>query len=90
LPMANAMAPKAPIGAAYMTIRITWKNALPNRSMARTIGLPVSPMKCSAMANTTEKNRTWRTSPSANAPTTLSGKMWKMVSYQCEDSPWET
>src|SRR5918912_26434 len=90
LPMANAIAPKAPIGAAYMTMRITWKKALPTRSMPRTIGLPASPIKCSAIANTTEKNRTCRTSPSANAPTTLSGKMWKMGSYQCDDSPCDT
>lgn len=72
-----------------MTMRITWKKAFPTRSMPRTIGCPASPIRLSAIANTTEKNRTCKTSPSANAPTALSGKISKMKSYQRDPSPWE-
>ena len=85
--MVKAMAPKAPTGAAYMTIRMTPKKAWPSRSMPATIGRPRSPMPCSAKANTTAKNSTWRISLSAKAPTTLDGKMWKMKSYQWLSAP---
>ncbi len=87
LPIVKAMAPKAPIGAAYMTIRITPKNACPVRSIPAMIGRPRSPKCMSAKANTTEKNSTCRMLPSAKAPTTLLGKMWKMKSYQWEIVP---
>jgi hypothetical protein len=40
-----------------MTMGITWKKTCPTRSMSRTIGLPASPIKCSATANTTQKKQ---------------------------------
>jgi hypothetical protein len=47
----------------------------PTRSMMRRSGFPVSPRNDSAKANSSEKNRTCRISPSAKAPTTEAGMM---------------
>ena len=75
LPMVKAMAPKAPIGATFMTMPTMPKNTCAVWSMRSSSGLPRSPSQCSANANRMAINSTCRISPSAKAPTTVFGMM---------------
>lgn len=73
-----------------MIMRTIWKKTLPMTPIARVTGLPASPSSCRAMATKIEMNSTCKTSPSAKAPTKLSGKMWKIKSYPWGVSPCST
>ncbi len=90
LPTANAIAPKAPIGARYMTILTMPNTTSPIRSIASAIGCPRSPSWRSAMANTSETNSTCSTLPPVNAPTALSGTIAMRKSYQCSPDAMPT
>ena len=76
LPMVNAMAPKAPIGAAFMRMATRRKIGVVSACRKSVTGLPLSPTMPSAMPNRTEKNSTCRMSPSAKAPTIVCGMMF--------------
>src|SRR5215217_7930473 len=67
------MPPKAPIGAAYSTMCTIRKIILPIESIPATIPAPYSPIDVSAMPLRMARNRTWMISPSAKAPTKVSG-----------------
>ena len=69
------MAPKAPIGAAFITMAMTPNIAWPRSSMTPRSALPRSPIAISAKPNRIENSSTCRMSPLAKAPTTLSGMM---------------
>ena len=75
-PIVKAIAPKAPSGAARMTIATMPKKTCAALSITDRTGLPRSPAMWSAKANSIEMNSTWRISPSEKAPTTVAGMMW--------------
>ena len=73
LPIVNAIAPNAPIGASFMIKPTMRKKMWLTMSMRRSTGSPCSPSACKPKANRIAKNRTWRISPVAKAPTTVDG-----------------
>jgi hypothetical protein len=73
LPIVKAKAPKAPIGAAFITMCTNLKNAWATSSRKSTTGLAGSPTRVSDRPNRIEISSTCRISPSAKAPTTVSG-----------------
>ena len=75
LPMVKAMAPKAPIGAAFIRISTSLKIGLVIACRKFSTGAPRSPTMASAMPKSIEKNSTCRMLPSAKAPTTVAGMM---------------
>ena len=80
LPMVKAMAPKAPIGAAFITMPTMPKKTCAVWSMIASSGLPFSPSQCSAKAKRIANSSTCRISPSAKAPTTVAGMMCRKYS----------
>ena len=80
------MAPKAPMGAAFMITAMTPKNACPRSSSSARTVRPRSPSAISANPNSTANSSTCRMSPRAKAPTTLSGMMLRMnaTALSCE------
>ena len=86
--MVKAMAPKAPIGAAFMMMPTTPKKAWAVLSMKRYTGLPFSPIAESAKPNMRAKRSTWRMSPLAKASTTLDGMMFIRKSTVLVDLAW--
>ncbi|MNY31242.1 hypothetical protein D3C86_1653980 [compost metagenome] len=76
LPMVKAMAPKAPMGAAFISIATSLKIGYIRACMKSVTGLPFSPTIPSAMPKRTEKNSTCRMSPLAKAPTMVVGMMF--------------
>ena len=75
LPMVKAMAPKAPIGAAFIRISTSLNIGLVIDCRKSSTGLPRSPTAARLMPKSTEKNSTCRMLPSAKAPTTVVGMM---------------
>src|SRR5215211_7168569 len=73
LPIVNAIAPNAPIGATFMMKPTILKKMWLVRSIRRRTGSPRSPSICSPKANRMAKNSTCRISPVAKAPTTVDG-----------------
>src|SRR3979411_220460 len=69
------MAPKAPSGAAFITMAITPNTPCAASSMIWRSCLPRSPSAISANPNRMANSSTCRISPRASAPTTLSGMM---------------
>ncbi|MCY1311587.1 hypothetical protein D9M70_619010 [compost metagenome] len=76
LPIVNAMAPKAPIGARRMTM-LTMRNMPCIRlSSVSTKGLPRGPTWARAIPSRIENSRICRTLPLAKASTMVSGMMF--------------
>lgn len=76
LPTVKAMAPKAPMGAAFIKMATRRKIGEVSACRKSTTGRPRSPTSASAMPNSTEKNSTCRMSPCAKAPVMVSGMMF--------------
>ena len=72
----NAIAPKAPSGAAHITMRTMPKTILPAASTTSVTGFARSPSQISAKPDSTEMNSTCRILPSAKAPTKVCGMMF--------------
>ncbi len=72
-PIVNAIAPKAPTGAAFIKIATSLKTALVADSSMASNGSPRSPINASAMPKRIATNSTCRISPSANAETSVVG-----------------
>ena len=73
LPMVNAIAPNAPMGASFMMKPTTRKSPCETFSMKLTTGRPSSPAEASASPKSSEKSSTCRISPFANASTMVEG-----------------
>ena len=86
-PTVKAMAPKAPMGATFMTSATMRKNTCDRRSRTSTSGLAVGPMAVSETPKRTAKKTIWRISPLAKASTTLEGTMLVRKSTNFMDSP---
>ena len=80
LPMVKAIAPNAPIGAAFITMAMTPNTPCAASSMKARSVWPRSPSPISAKPNRIENSRTWRISPCAKAPTTVSGMICRKKS----------
>ena len=75
----DAIAPNAPIGAVHHDGDDAERHARHRRMKARSVW-PRSPRPISAKPNRIENSRTWRISPCAKAPTTVSGMMCRKKS----------
>ena len=74
--MVKAIAPKAPIGAAFIRIATSLKIGVESACRKSSTGWPRSPTIASDRPNSTEQNSTCRMSPEAKAPTIVSGMMF--------------
>lgn len=72
-PVTAAMAPKAPSGAAHMTIARMRKTSRCMCSMPRSTGCPADPIACRAKPVRSATSRVCRTWPSVNAETMVVG-----------------
>ncbi|MNS17759.1 hypothetical protein D3C72_494400 [compost metagenome] len=73
--MVKANAPKAPTGAAFISMATSLKKAALTDSRKVSTGLPRSPIMARAMPNRMETNSTCKMLPVENALTTVSGIM---------------
>ena len=73
--MVKAIAPKAPIGAAFIRMCTSLNTGATSASRKFRIGLPFSPTEASAMPNSTAMNSTCRMLPSTKALTSVFGMM---------------
>ena len=76
LPIVNAIAPNAPIGATFMMMPTIENSTCEVFSTQSNTSVPRPPNLCSAKPNSTENSSTWRISPLANASTTVDGMMF--------------
>ena len=87
LPMAYAIAPNAPSGAAFMTKLSTLNTTSVSRLTPAMIGSPILPTALMAIPKMTARKMICRMSPSTNAPKKLSGTRWVRNSHHCRVSP---
>ncbi len=75
LPIVNAIAPNAPIGARLVIMRTMRKKVFDSSSIKPMTGFAGSPITASAVPNSMAISSTGRISPCVNAPTNVSGMM---------------
>ncbi|MNW07190.1 hypothetical protein D3C71_2037460 [compost metagenome] len=73
--MVKAMAPKAPIGAAFIRMWTRRNTGAVSASRKVSTGRPLSPVRASATPNSTATNSTCRMLPSTKALTRVAGMM---------------
>ena len=73
MPIVNAIAPKAPIGATRMMMPTMANSTCDAFSIRSNTSVPRPPKRCSAKPNSTENSSTCRISPLAKASTTVLG-----------------